>query len=66
MSYQVSISAYDMLTNVHASALVYEIPGGTGHGADLLLHVTCDLAGVGETDPAEWLRDVLVALLEET
>lgn len=65
MLYVTTIHAYDLLDTVYATAVVrrYE---GTGAGeSDSVFACTTTVQGTGETDPREWLRDALVALLED-
>jgi len=53
-----------MLGHVHVSAEVRQQESGD-EPSTVVLHVNSTVEGTGETDPREWLRDALVALLEE-
>jgi hypothetical protein len=60
---QASVHSFDMLGHVHVSAEVRQQEGGD-EPSSVVLHVNTTVEGTGETDPTEWLRDALVALLE--
>lgn len=64
MLYRVYVSAYDVLSEVQVVAHLYddERAGEDAHG--LALALSTKVGGTGESDPREWLRDALVALLE--
>ena len=65
MWYVTTINAYDALDRVVVAAVVRATAGGVGDPiVECFQHVTT-VEGVGEDDPREWLRDALVALLED-
>lgn len=65
MWYVTTINAYDALDRVVVAAVVRATAGGTGDPIlDVFQHVTT-VQGAGEDDPREWLRDALIALLED-
>ena len=64
MWYSATINAFDVMGDVHVSAQVRA--RGDSH-EDPVLTVrgyTTTVPGSGETDPAVWLRDALLALAE--
>lgn len=60
-----NLHAYDVMGLVHVEATVtdYDLP--IDH-EDRVIHVSTEFDGTGESDPREWLRDVLTAYLECT
>lgn len=62
--YIASAHAYDVMDTVTITAIVRSVPGTGETPAETVLRATTTLSGVGETDPREWLVDILVALLE--
>ena len=60
---QASVHAFDMLSHVHISAEVRQTEHDHEPSA-VVLHVNTTIPGFGITDPTEWLRDCLVALIE--
>lgn len=64
MKFVVVISAYDVISNVSATANVRQYDDyEDGPGVDVLRHTTT-FPGEGVDDARTWLQDVLVALLE--
>ena len=64
MWFSTTVHAYDVLEDVHVTASVrMRDDDGTGH-AYSEFGCTTTFQGTGETDPKEWLKDALVALLE--
>lgn len=64
MRYEARIQAYDVMDQV---AVVTTLWVSSQHDAvvhDVLLRSVISIAGVGESDEREWLRDVLVAVIE--
>lgn len=66
MWHSATISAYDLMNVIHVHASVRVVSDDPSQAMETALTVTTTLPGVGETDPSEWLRDALVALLEVT
>lgn len=64
MYYIASIHAYDAVGYVIVGAQVKESTGAPGSVLEPVLSVSTRLDGVGEDDPARWLRDALVGLAE--
>lgn len=64
MWYSATINAYDVLGDVWITVVVREaVPGPTTEQVALFQrHV--QFQGTGESDPAQWLQDALVALAE--
>lgn len=60
---QASVHSFDMLGLVHVSAEVRQQEHDDEPSA-VVLHVNSTVEGLGVTDPRDWLRDALVALLE--
>lgn len=60
---QAAVHAFDCLGTVHIAVTVHQ---SEGHGDpnSLVLQQSTTVEGTGETDPREWLRDALVAMLE--
>lgn len=65
MRYLATIHAVDVMTTVHVVVNVRAQNTRDATWSTVADKVLC-LNGVGETDPAEWLRDVLIQLLEDT
>ena len=66
MRYEAEVQAFDMFDQVHVSAVVYSTRPGPDYTREPEAMITGFLPGTGESDPREWLRDVLVALIERT
>lgn len=64
MHYIATAHAYDVMSTVFITAEVRSVPGEGETGLPAVLRATTTVDGVGETDPARWLEDVLVALIE--
>lgn len=59
-----TVHAYDLLDSVYATVGVRRYDETTRAASDSVLACTTTFPGTGESDPREWLRDVLVGLLE--
>jgi hypothetical protein len=59
----VQVIAYDVMDEVHVHARLWQDLKTSGQSP--MLEASATFAGKGEEDPADWLRDALVALLEE-
>lgn len=64
MYYLASVHAYDAMGYVIVSAQLKESTGAPGSELRDVLTTSTRLDGVGEDDPARWLRDALVGLAE--
>lgn len=66
MRYYCTVSGYDMFDEVTVSAVVKCDRRDVGEQEPVeLLRASTTVQGVGESDPREWLKDALIALLEE-
>lgn len=64
MWFSTTVHAYDVLEVVHVTASVrVRDDDGTGPAYSEFAYTTT-FPGIGESDPTEWLKDALVALLE--
>jgi hypothetical protein len=61
--YHASITVYDFLSDVYIGCRVFDLHNPVGPSR-LSLEVSEVLPGEGVSDPREWLRDCLLALLE--
>jgi len=61
---QASVHSFDMFGLVHVSAEVRQ-QEHDDEPSSVVLHLNTTVQGEGQTDAREWLRDALVALLEE-
>lgn len=66
MRYEARVTAYDVMDQVWVGVTVHSQEDVLSTGSSVVLHMSEQVTGVGESDPREWLRDVLVALLETT
>jgi hypothetical protein len=64
MRYEARLSAYDVMDQVHVGCNVRATEGELWAPAVEVLLVTTTIRGEGISDPREWLRDALIALLE--
>lgn len=64
MRYEANIQAYDMLDRVALAVTVWTTGSWTGERCEVVLRVTDSLAGEGQDDAREWLRDALIGVLE--
>lgn len=64
MRMTVTLVAYDYMDKVGVSATVYSMPNRRSQPPERLYHGGTTLQGTGEDDPREWLKDVLIGLLE--
>ncbi len=65
MYYTASIHAYDVLDQVQVTARVRLYESTLVDGSRIEHECTTTFQGTGETDPRQWLQDVLVGLLED-
>jgi len=66
MRYEADFTAFDMFDQIHICATVYSTRPGPDYTREPEAMITAFVPGTGESDPREWLRDVLVALIERT
>jgi len=64
MYYLARVHAYDAMGYVVISAELKESTGAPGSELHTVLTTSTRLDGVGEDEPARWLRDALVGLAE--
>jgi len=65
MRYEARVTAYDMLDQVTVTARVWDFTESQVGDERDYTWITTTVEGVGESDARQWLRDALVALLEE-
>lgn len=65
MRYECRITAYDILDQVTALARVWDSHESAIGDPESAYDVAISFEGEGISHPRDWLRDVLVALLEE-
>lgn len=61
--FHLSVHAFDVLDRVCVTAYLYDMDSDPGDGR-LALGVVSNFPGEGETDPAQWVREVALFLLE--
>lgn len=64
MRYEASLSAFDMLDQVHVFVTLRATPESVGAHQETVLVRSTTVPGTGEGDPVEWVRDALLAILE--
>lgn len=64
MYHMLTVQAFDMLDTVHVHARLRVVEQLAEGAETTVLERTCSIPSVGRDDDHEWLRDVLVALLE--
>lgn len=64
MRYELRMSAYDVMDQIWVTLSLHSQQDVAEGAADALAHISTTVAGVGESDPREWMRDALVAALE--
>lgn len=64
MRYEVKIHAYDLMDTVCVTTRMWESCQTDTVSAEVILATVGIVVGVGESNPEEWLKDVLVAILE--
>ena len=65
-STHLSIYAYDVMDRVQFTVRIGRLPDDADSHVSWSTMVSDAIPSTGETDPHEWLRDVLVAILEAT
>lgn len=65
MRYEMHLVAFDMLDQVHLALTVRDTSLEYPEQRESAVNVVDDVQGVGESDPRQWARDVLVAMLED-
>ena len=65
MRYEARLTAYDLLDTVAVATLLRSTEPGEESEPSVVLHYLTQVRGTGETDPRVWLRDALLALLED-
>jgi hypothetical protein len=64
MRYEATLSAYDMIDQVHVTMTLRGRSGSLGAPQEVVLATSTTVQGTGESDPTVWARDALVAILE--
>jgi len=64
MRYELRMTAFDMMEQVHIVLGVFETNGLSGVPHTLVARSVLTVQGTGESDPLQWTRDALVAALE--
>ena len=64
MRYELRVTAYDVLDQIHVGVHVWGVPDTTEGTPREDLSVTTTLAGEGESDIREWALSAIVAALE--
>jgi hypothetical protein len=64
MWYAATVNAFDLIDQVHVSAVVRCHAASGEETTVTVWQGSATVAGVGEGDPLQWLSDALVALLE--
>lgn len=64
MRYETEIRAYDVLDQIWIACRVWETSPAAPGRSEVLLSVGISTAGEGISEPREWLRDTLIALIE--
>lgn len=64
MRYEARIAAYDVMDQVMTALVVQATGDHPGSRPEVVLTIATTVPGTGESDPTEWARDALVALLE--
>lgn len=65
MRYEARITAYDVMDSVGVIMVVRESTGYAAMADEVVYHKVTTVRGTGEDDPVEWLKDALVAALED-
>lgn len=64
MRYEARVTAYDMLDAICVAAVIWETADDPLTTPTVVLRTAATVPGEGESDPRQWTRDALVALLE--
>jgi hypothetical protein len=64
MRYDLLCYCYDFMDQCSATLSVRRIEEGDPRPTETVLQVTTTYRGQGESDPREWAKDALIALLE--
>jgi hypothetical protein len=64
MRYVLQVTAYDVMDQVQISLVLHEWPPVATESRTLAIARTGTVRGTGESDPAQWAIDALVAALE--
>lgn len=64
MRYELRVTAYDMLDQIHITAALQSREGFSNETVTTVHRFTTTLAGTGEQDARRWAGDALIALLE--
>jgi hypothetical protein len=64
MRYELRMTAFDMMEDIHIVVGLYESSGVSGVSHTLVERRVLTVRGTGESDPIQWTTDVLVAAIE--
>lgn len=64
MRYELRLTAFDMMEQIHIVLGVFEDNGLSGVPHTLVARSVLTVQGTGESDPRQWTTDVLVAAIE--
>lgn len=64
MRYEARVTAYDMLDQICCAVVIFRTEDDPLSRPEVALRASTTVPGTGEVDPAEWIRDALVAILE--
>lgn len=64
MRYEARVSAYDVLDQVWVGLSLSSQEDQVSTHPEIVLHISTQIEGTGESDPREWARDALIGLLE--
>lgn len=64
MRYELRLTCYDMLDQVHISTWLSVLTGDDPPQHRSVFAISTTVRGSGESDPSVWTRDALVAALE--
>ncbi len=64
MRYELRLTAFDMLDQVHVSAACYATPDDPSSPTVLAMAMTTTVQGEGLSEATDWSREALIAMLE--
>lgn len=65
MRYELRLTAFDMLDQVHVALVIVEASDTHQVSMQVVHRSVSTVQGTGESDPLQWARDALVAALED-
>lgn len=64
MRYELRLTCYDVMSNVHIAGTLCMTTEGPGEVSRPVLTWTTSVPGTGQSDPIRWTTDSLIAALE--